>query len=151
MIIRPITVADREEWLRLRQALWPEATPDEHVREMEALLDDPENTAVFVAERPNGRLGGFVETGTRPYAEVCRTWSVGYIEGWDVDPDLRRGGVGRALIEAAEEWARAMARARLPGRTVPRPRPLRRPEHGPRGSRRAQRLRPLPDGGRDRR
>ena len=107
MNVRRITVADREEWLRLRLALWPEATREEHVREMEEFLDDPDNTAVFVAERPDGRLGGFLEAGTRPYAEGCRSSPVGYVEGWYVDPDLRRGGVGRALIEAAEGWARA--------------------------------------------
>ena len=33
---------------------------------------------------------------------------VGYIEGWFVDEDLRQLGVGRALVEAAEDWARAL-------------------------------------------
>ena len=32
---------------------------------------------------------------------------VGYIEGWYVDGDVRRQGVGRALVEAAEAWARS--------------------------------------------
>ena len=31
---------------------------------------------------------------------------MGYIEAWFVDADLRRQGVGRALLAAAEEWAR---------------------------------------------
>ena len=31
----------------------------------------------------------------------------GYIEGWYVDPDVRRQGIGRALVEAAESWARS--------------------------------------------
>jgi len=29
------------------------------------------------------------------------------LEGWWVDPDLRRTGVGRQLVAAAEDWARA--------------------------------------------
>jgi aminoglycoside 6'-N-acetyltransferase I len=33
---------------------------------------------------------------------------VGYIEGWWVDPDLRRRGVGASLIAAAEDWARSL-------------------------------------------
>jgi aminoglycoside 6'-N-acetyltransferase I len=32
---------------------------------------------------------------------------VGYIEGWYVDEYVRRCGVGRALVEAAEAWARS--------------------------------------------
>jgi aminoglycoside 6'-N-acetyltransferase I len=61
----------------------------------------------FVVDRENGLLGGFLETGTRKYADGCETTPVGYIEGWYVDPDLRRTGWGRALIEAAEDWARS--------------------------------------------
>ncbi|HEY2014731.1 MAG TPA: GNAT family N-acetyltransferase, partial [Bryobacteraceae bacterium] len=30
----------------------------------------------------------------------------GYIEGWYVAPDCRRGRVGARLVAAAEEWAR---------------------------------------------
>jgi aminoglycoside 6'-N-acetyltransferase I len=32
---------------------------------------------------------------------------VAYLEGWYVVPGLRRQGVGRALVAAAEAWARA--------------------------------------------
>ena len=61
---------------------------------------------VFVIDRGNGRLGGFVEAGSRPYAEGCDTTPVGYVEAWYVDEDLRRRGYGRALLQAAEDWAR---------------------------------------------
>jgi aminoglycoside 6'-N-acetyltransferase I len=40
-------------------------------------------------------------------AEGCDSTPVGYIEGWYVDEDMRRCGVGRALVEAAEAWARS--------------------------------------------
>lgn len=62
--------------------------------------------AVFVAVRPDGRLGGLVEIGLRPYAEGCKTTPVAFIEGWYVDPDLRGSGLGRELVETAESWAR---------------------------------------------
>jgi aminoglycoside 6'-N-acetyltransferase I len=42
----------------------------------------------------------------RPYADGCSTRPVGYLEGWYVDSDVRRQGVGRALVAAAEAWAR---------------------------------------------
>jgi aminoglycoside 6'-N-acetyltransferase I len=66
-----------------------------------------EDAEVFVIERPNGLLAGFVEAGTRPYADGCDTSPVGYIEAWFVDPDMRRRGYGSALLSAAEEWARS--------------------------------------------
>ena len=32
---------------------------------------------------------------------------VAYLEGWYVDPDVRRDGLGSRLLRAAEAWARA--------------------------------------------
>ena len=63
--------------------------------------------AVFVLDRGHGLLGGFINVGSRLYAEGCETSPVGYIEEWFVDADLRRSGVGRKLMQAAEEWCRA--------------------------------------------
>ncbi|MFO7682424.1 MAG: GNAT family N-acetyltransferase [Chloroflexota bacterium] len=98
---------DWREWLRLRQALWPEETDAPHLAEMAELAANLDTQPVFVAERPFGSLGGFVEAGLRSYAAGCDTTPVPYIEGWYVDPDLRQQGVGRRLIDAVEEWARA--------------------------------------------
>lgn len=61
---------------------------------------------VFLAERGDGSVAGFVEVGARPYADGCDTSPVGYIEAWYVDADVRCRGYGRALLAAAEEWAR---------------------------------------------
>ena len=49
---------------------------------------------------------GDIEIGERAYAEGCETSPVGFIEGWYVDEDLRRSGVGKGLVAAAEQWAR---------------------------------------------
>jgi aminoglycoside 6'-N-acetyltransferase I len=40
-------------------------------------------------------------------AEGCESRPCPYIEGWWVAPDLRRTGVGRALIAAVESWCTA--------------------------------------------
>jgi aminoglycoside 6'-N-acetyltransferase I len=53
----------------------------------------------------NGQLGGFLEASLRRYADGCSTSPVGYIEGWYVDDDVRRQGVGRQLVKTAEHWA----------------------------------------------
>lgn len=110
MDIRPVTRADRDEWARMRQALYT----DPPVAEIDAWLDardaggtHPVGVAVLVAERGNGSLAGFVEIGSRNYAEGCESSPVAYLEGWYVDPDARRKGLGRRLQRAAEDWARA--------------------------------------------
>jgi aminoglycoside 6'-N-acetyltransferase I len=103
--VRPVESADRPEWLRLRCALWPEGTPEEHAQEIEEFFVSPATTAVFVCPRPTGGLCGLLEAGLRAYAEGCDSSPVGFIEGWYVDPDCRREGIGRALAAAAEAWA----------------------------------------------
>ena len=103
--IRRIEIVDKPEWLRMRLALWPDHTLEEFLFETDAMLADPMQP-VFVAVRQNGKPGGFLEAGTRNYAEGCKTSPVGYIEGWYVDADLRGQGIGAALVRAAEAWAR---------------------------------------------
>jgi aminoglycoside 6'-N-acetyltransferase I len=104
--IRRATLADKPEWLRMRLLLWPFGTAEGFSQDMDDVLADP-LTPVFVAARTDGTLGGFLEAGTRKYAEGGETSPVGYIEGWYVDEDLRGHGIGKALAQAAEEWARS--------------------------------------------
>lgn len=104
--IRPATAGDRSEWLRMRLLLWPMHDASDLSSDLDGMLADP-MTPVFVAQRPTGGLGGFLEAGTRKYADGCKTAPVGYIEGWFVDEDLRGQGTGAALVRAAEDWARS--------------------------------------------
>ncbi|MEX2157197.1 MAG: GNAT family N-acetyltransferase [Gemmatimonadales bacterium] len=62
--------------------------------------------AVLLALDDAGKQLGFAELSIRAYAEDCVTDKVAYLEGWYVVPEARRRGVGRALVAAAEEWAR---------------------------------------------
>ncbi len=106
MRVRALTSVDWGEWLRMSRALFPHHTAAElepGMRDFVARAD----AAVFIAERPDGSICGFVEVGARPYADGCSTGPVGYIEAWYTDPDVRRRGYGRALLRAAEDWARA--------------------------------------------
>ena len=106
MLIRPVEPKDFDEWLRMRLLLWPEHSPEELRMEMVEIVSDHTN-ATYVAARPDGSLGGFIEASQRKYAEGCRTSPVGYIEGWHVDPDLREQGTGRQLVSVVESWAKA--------------------------------------------
>ena len=106
MEIREYESSDLREWLRMRRALWPEIAEVDEANDAAAWLAWP-NAVVLVAERPGGGLAGFAELATRPYAEGCDTSPVAYLEGWYVDPDVRRRGVGAALLRAGESWARA--------------------------------------------
>ena len=108
MDIRPVKRSDREEWGRMRAALFS----GPNAQEIEDWFDASETggtlsvgVAVIVADRGDGLLAGFVEIGSRNYAERCETTPVAYLEGWYVDPDVRRTGLGTSLVEAAEKWA----------------------------------------------
>ena len=104
--VRLAAPADKPEWLRMRRVLWPDHSAEEFARQSQEILNDPMQP-VFVVERPKGGLGGFLEAGTRKYAEGCESSPVGYIEGWYVDEDLRGQGIGALLLRTAEEWARS--------------------------------------------
>ena len=107
MGVRLFRSVDLSEWRRMRNALWPDQTADD----MAAWLGRPD-AAVLVADRVSGGSGvggelcGFAEVGARSIAEGCTTSPVAYLEGWYVDPDVRRRGVGAALLQAVEDWAR---------------------------------------------
>ena len=106
MNIRAYRDNDWSEWLRMSVALFPEYSAEELAAGMHDFRGRPDGE-VFIAERDDGSVAGFVEAGTRPYADGCDTSPVGYVEAWYVDPDVRRLGYGRALLRAAEDWARS--------------------------------------------
>jgi len=101
--IRPLTPHEVEIYVPLRQALWPDANDPSEVMDQ---LARPERFQILVAEE-GSQFIGWVEVALRDYAEGCQTSPVGYLEGWYVVPTHRQSGIGRKLVEAAEDWARA--------------------------------------------
>jgi len=106
VVIREIVESDRSQWVQLREALWPGSLAD-HDEETRTFFDKRLRTpVVFVAEAKD-RLVGFLELDFRKYAPGCTSSPVAFIEGWYVEPASQGQGVGRALIDAAEAYARA--------------------------------------------
>jgi len=105
--IRPAKAADAGDWLRMRQSLWPEDEPGGHREEIDRYFGGRrrEPLEVLLALDAHGAIVGFAELSIRNIVDSCSTDRVGYLEGWYVEPHMRRRGVGRALIEAAERWA----------------------------------------------
>lgn len=101
MTVREMRSGDEAAVIEMMRALWPDFD-DEHIAD----------EAVFVLEHA-GALAGFVALSRRAYAPGCESSPVAFVEGWWVAPALRGQGGGRALIAAAEDWARAHGSAEL--------------------------------------
>jgi aminoglycoside 6'-N-acetyltransferase I len=108
--VRSATAEDASSWLAMRLALWPDGSEAEHREEIDRFMAGQAGgrpAEVLVAEDPSGVIVGFAELAIRPYAEGCLTDRVAYLEGWFVELDRRKEGLGRALVTAAEDWGRA--------------------------------------------
>ena len=105
-LIRAAQPRDIDEWIRLRAALWPDDL-EEHRAEAERFFAGHrhEPAEVLLAVNDQGRAIGFAELSIRNIVDSCTTDRVAYLEGWYVDPSVRRQGVGSALIAGAERWA----------------------------------------------
>tara|TARA_R110002073_G_scaffold65364_3_gene163252 strand:+ start:907 stop:1449 length:543 start_codon:yes stop_codon:yes gene_type:complete len=107
--VRRITAEHRADWLRMRCELWPDDSATAHAQEIDSYFagDFPRGAWVtLLAVDTTGRTLGFAEASTRSHAEGCESTNVGYLEGWFVAASARQRGVGRALVQAAENWAR---------------------------------------------
>ena len=101
------TAADRDAWLAMRAQLW-HGSVAAHNRDADRFFAGVARNplAVLIATDADGTALGFAELSIRPYAEGCSTDNVAFLEGWFVAPAARNRGVGRALVAAAEQWAR---------------------------------------------
>lgn len=104
--VRPLRESDLNEWFRLRKLLWDENEDEDHKAEMLDILGHADSQLVLVADSGNGSLIGFLEASIRPFVEDCVSDHVGYLEGWYVEPELRRNGIGSELVKFAERWAK---------------------------------------------
>src|SRR5215831_3718798 len=114
ILIRPAQASDLDQLARMCEALWPASSAEEHAQELRLILGGRASLvltmplAIFVAEGSDGILVGFLEVDLRSHADGCNpSQPVGYIEGWYVAEDHRHQGIGKKLLERAEDWARS--------------------------------------------
>jgi aminoglycoside 6'-N-acetyltransferase I len=109
--VRLAQPSDCDQLARMRKALWPKSSAEEHARELRAILEGkPPVTMpliILVAEASDRMVVGFLEVDLRSHADGCNpARPVGYIEGWYVAETHRNRGIGGKLLAAAEDWAR---------------------------------------------
>ncbi len=105
----------------MRRCLFPDGSEDQQSRGLSRYFDARPatpgtvgNQACFVIDAGDGgELCGFAEVMIRSHAEGCWDYTdagqlgVAYLEAWWVDEPARGAGVGRELVGACENWARA--------------------------------------------
>ncbi len=115
--IRAGQSSDLESVTLLSAALWPEGSASEHREHAAAILSGkPPSTlpVVLIVAEVDGDVVGFIEVGLRSHADGCDTrHPVGFVEGWYVEPRYQRRSLGRALMSAAEAWARSQGAREL--------------------------------------
>lgn len=91
-------------WRRMRDALYAGLTPEFHDEEMRLIAAAPDRVC-FLAWQ-HGHPVGFVELSLRDMVEGCQGSPVGYLEGIYVEPQYRRKGYSRIMVDYAAEWFR---------------------------------------------
>jgi aminoglycoside 6'-N-acetyltransferase I len=108
--VRPARESDRRAVAEMQVSLWPITCVDTNEKEIAVILSSGAcgtlPATILVAMADDAPIG-FVQVGLRSHADSCDpAHAVGFIEGWFVLDAFRKRGAGKALIGAAEDWAR---------------------------------------------
>jgi len=115
MTICQATENDIPSWTRLKHSLWPHHPFEEHEKDARRTLSEPNEACFLLFEQSIGAVG-FIECRVYP----AQPESYCHIEGWYVEPQFRRLGWGRELVEAVELWSLHQAIPRLTSDTTPK-------------------------------
>lgn len=113
--ITPLDAPTDPDWLRLRQALWPDGSVQEHLEEMAGFVAQPGRYRQFIARhRDGGEAVGLAEASLRTdYVNGTDSSPVAFLEGLYVSPGSRRQGIAAALVAAVVDWARGQGCSEL--------------------------------------
>jgi GNAT superfamily N-acetyltransferase len=105
--VRALLESDASAWRRLwsgYNAFYEADVPDDVTEQTLRRLLDPDSALLGRVAELDGRVVGFTASvlhdGTWTIAPIC------YLEDLFVDPDARRGGIGRALVQDLVEMGR---------------------------------------------
>jgi GNAT superfamily N-acetyltransferase len=113
-VIRPVSLDERADWERLWTgylAFYKTSVPRETYDVTWARLHDPNEPMGVLGAYVDGKLAGIVH-----YLFHRSCWTIGdycYLQDLFVADDVRKLGLGRALIEAVEQEARAAGASRV--------------------------------------
>jgi aminoglycoside 6'-N-acetyltransferase I len=99
MNFRTAQEADLANWIALRHALWPDHTLDVLSAEARAVLASQSEVCFLAVDDQAGTVG-FLEGAVHPGPKG----PYGHVEGWYVEPEFRRQGIGRELVGRFELW-----------------------------------------------
>ncbi|MCW4630425.1 GNAT family N-acetyltransferase [Marinomonas rhodophyticola] len=105
--IRSIRHQDCNAWSALRVEFLPEIK-NINQAEVDAFFhgSHPNVQEVLIALDDAQKMVGFIELNLRDNVPGSSQQTTPYIEAWFVSPDCQGQGIGKALIHAAEEWAK---------------------------------------------
>lgn len=106
MNIRPASQFDFEFWLKCRKALFPSKTESQHVLDVQQYLYYSDFKQAFLAEL-NAKPIGLIEVVIKDSVEGSTLAPVAVCEAWYVEAEQRQKGIGKALMLAAEQWAKS--------------------------------------------
>ncbi|MCH7639135.1 MAG: GNAT family N-acetyltransferase, partial [Bacteroidetes bacterium] len=89
MTIRPLEIAERPKWKRMRKALFPKCDDVMHAFEMDGHLAKGNDATVLFAIDEAGAILGFIELTIRERVEHSTEDHVAYVEAWYIEPTAR--------------------------------------------------------------
>lgn len=106
MHIRLAKQSDLSAWVAMRSQLWPDSA-DQHTSEVKDYMvgSSVDVVCCYVIDDGHGELCGFIELNIRNFAEGSRCPKVPYVEGWYIKPQYQNRGLGKQLMQQAEQWA----------------------------------------------
>lgn len=105
MKIIKVTQDDFNEWLDLALKLWSDDSTEEMQETLTYILQSPREAGFLVKDDDASSIG-FMNLSLRyEYVPGATQSPVAYVEGIYIKDEYRQQGIGRYLIEYAQQWA----------------------------------------------